>query len=244
MSELRKGLIVSCQACEGEPLYGYNIMHLFAKAAVEGGAVGIRALVGDVPAIKAQVDVPVIGLTKCNYDDSEVYITSTVEEVDRLLATECDVIAMDATLRKRHGGNTVDDLVAYIRKTDPTRRIMADVATEEDVINALRLGFDYVSTTLRGYTAETRHCEIPDFGFMKTVSKMLEGTSAKMVAEGGIFEKGDMERLRGIEPYAVVVGSAITRPHLITRRLAQAYSQNNRVAVSERNHEENRLSSS
>lgn len=225
-------MIVSCQACEGEPLYGYNIMHLFAKAAVEGGAVGIRALVGDIAAIKAQVDVPVIGLTKCKYDDSEVYITSTVEEVDSLLATECDVIAMDATLRTRHGGNVLDALVAHIRETDPARKIMADVATEEDVVNAVRLGFDYVSTTLRGYTAETKHCVIPDFDFMKAVSKLLEGTSVKMVAEGGIFEKSDMERIKEIDSYAVVVGSAITRPQVITRRLAQAF-QSGGTTVSE-----------
>ena len=92
MSLLKRGLIVSCQAVKGEPLYGYGIMHLFAKAAKEGGATGIRALVDDVDSIKDEVNLPVIGLVKEIYEDSEIYITPTKAEVDRLLATKCDVL--------------------------------------------------------------------------------------------------------------------------------------------------------
>ncbi len=222
MYRLKRGLIVSCQAGKGEPLYGYSIMHLFAKAAVAGGAVGIRALSEDVQMIRSVVDVPIIGLTKNDYDDSEVYITSTLAEVRELLKTDCDVIAMDATPRFRHGGERLEDLVRCIRREDPAREIMADVATAEDVKNAIALGFDYVSTTLRGYTVDTHGAVLPDIAFMREARALTEGTKTRMVAEGGIQDLGQMREVGRLDPYAIVVGSAITRPKLITERFVSA----------------------
>lgn len=224
MCRLQRGLIVSCQAVKGEPLYGYNIMHLFAKAAVEGGAVGIRALCPDINMIKSVVSVPVIGLTKTVYDDSAVYITSTLSEVRELLETDCDVIAMDATSRPRHNGEKLEELVRYIREKDPSREIMADVATIEDVKKAVELGFDYVSTTLRGYTEETKGIALPDISFMKEAKLLVEGTKTLMVAEGGIQEE-HMRKIGGLNPYAVVVGSAITRPKMITERFSAVLAE-------------------
>ena len=153
---MNRGLIVSCQACENEPLYGYGIMNLMAKAAVAGGACGIRALYYDVESIKNTVNVPVIGLVKQSYANSEIYITPTKKEVDLILATSADCLAMDATLRPRPNGETVEELVAYVRQTRPDMEIMADIATTEEAENAEKLGFDYISTTLRGYTKESR----------------------------------------------------------------------------------------
>ncbi len=222
MEKLRRGLIVSCQALKGEPLYGQNVMHLMAKAAVEGGAVGIRALRQDIAAIKATVSVPVIGLTKTVFPDSDVYITPKPEDVRALLETSCEVIAMDATLRARPGNVRLEDLVEYARVHAPERELMADVACEEDAENAVRLGFDYVSTTLRGYTADTKNAVLPDIAFMERVKRILSGTKVKMIAEGGIFEREEMRRIGMLDPYAVVVGTAITRPAMITRRLASA----------------------
>ena len=102
MSKLKRGLIVSCQAVKGEPLYGLNIMQYFAKAAVLGGASGIRAnYTSDIIAVKNEVNVPVIGIIKEVYEDSEVYITPTLKEVEELLKTGCEVIALDATASRR-----------------------------------------------------------------------------------------------------------------------------------------------
>lgn len=220
MSLLKRGLIVSCQAVKGEPLYGYGIMHLFAKAAKEGGATGIRALVDDVDSIKNEVDLPIIGLVKEIYDDSEIYITPTKKEVDRLLKTKCDVLCMDATLRSRPGGITLDELYAYARENAGGREIMADVSTIEEAINADRLGFDYISTTMRGYTPYTKEYEIPDVAFVKECLDKVK--NAKVIAEGGVFEVSHMEKISKVNPYAVVVGSAITRPKVITERLLGA----------------------
>ena len=213
---LNRGLIVSCQAVEGEPLHGYNIMRYMAKAAVAGGACGIRALDYDVNAIKGEVDVPVIGLVKKEYADSEIYITPTKAEIDLLLATKADCIAMDATTRVRPNGETLAGLVAYVREKAPHVEIMADIATIEDAINAEKLGFDYISTTLRGYTKETKGAQLPDIDFVAEVLHTVKKT--KVVAEGGIFEVGQLEKISALNPYSVVIGSAITRPAVTTER--------------------------
>ena len=186
MSVLKRGLIVSCQAVEGEPLYGYGIMHLFAKAAKEGGACGIRALCDDVESIKKEVSLPIIGLVKKCYADSDIYITPCKADVERLLKVPCDVICMDATLRLRPNGESLEELYRYARQNCGNRELMADVATVEDAINAEKLGFDYVSTTMRGYTAETKNALLPDFDFMRECKKCL--SKAKLIAEVGIFE--------------------------------------------------------
>lgn len=220
ITKLNRGLIVSCQAVKGEPLYGCGIMHLFARAAKAGGACGIRALVEDVGDIKKEVALPVIGLVKEVYPDSEIYITATKKEVDRLLQSDCDVICMDATCRRRPGGETLEELYAYARRNCGGRELMADVSTLEEALNAEKIGFDYVSTTMRGYTPYTAECSLPDIDFIAECRKHLK--KAKLIAEGGIFEVSHMQRVSEIKPYAVVVGSAITRPKVITERLAGA----------------------
>ena len=220
MSALERGLIVSCQAVKGEPLYGYGIMHLFAKAAKAGGACGIRALVDDIDSIKDEVGLPIIGLVKECYDDSEIYITPTKKEIDRLLATKCDVLCMDATLRDRPAGETLEDIYNYARQNAGGREIMADISTIEEAINADKLGFDYISTTMRGYTPYTKQYQIPDIDFIAECKAKIK--NAKLIAEGGVFEVSHMEEISKVNPYAVVVGSAITRPAVITERLLGA----------------------
>lgn len=220
MSKLNRGLIVSCQAVKGEPLYGYGIMHLFAKAAKAGGACGIRALCDDVPSIREEVDLPIIGLVKQVYCDSEIYITPTKAEIDRLLEVPCDVVCMDATDRPRPNGETLEELYAYAREHCGARELMADISTLEEALYAENLGFDYVSTTLRGYTRATQGAPLPDIDFMAQCKAHL--TRTKLIAEGGVFEAAHMEQISRINPYAVVVGSAITRPKVITERLDAA----------------------
>lgn len=226
-TKLKRGLIVSCQAVEGEPLYGYGIMHLLAKAAKEGGACGIRALADDVDLIKDETQLPVIGLVKTVYPDSEIYITATRKEVDRLLDCRCDVLCMDATSRRRPDGETLGGLYEYARKRCRGRELMADVSTVEEALNAERMGFDFVSTTLRGYTPYTSGCALPDINFMAACKARLK--KARLIAEGGIFEVAQMEKISALRPFAVVVGSAITRPKVITERLAGALHLRNEV---------------
>lgn len=135
-----------------------------------------------------EVSLPIIGLVKKCYPDSEIYITPTKADVDRLLKVPCDVICMDATLRLRPNGESLEELYRYARQNCGNRGLMADVATVEDAINAEKLGFDYVSTTMRGYTAETKNALLPDFDFMRECKKCL--SKAKLIAEGE-FSKAD-----------------------------------------------------
>lgn len=192
-------------------------MHLMAKAAKEGGADGIRCnYVSDINNIKAEVDLPTIGIIKAEYPDSEVYITPTLKEVKALLSeTDTEVVALDATRRSRPNGEKLEDLVRYIRANKPQVEIMADIADMEDAKYADSLGFDYIGCTLRSYTAATKGISIPDYDF---IAQLVQTVHAHVIAEGGIWEVGQLQKVWEAKPYAVVIGSAVTRPRDITAR--------------------------
>lgn len=213
----QNSLIISCQAVKGEPLYGYNIMHLMAKAAKEGGADAIRCnTVSDINSIKAETGLPTIGIIKAVYPDSNVYITPTLNEVKALLEeTDTEVIALDATLRPRPNGEKVEDLVDYIRINKPSVEIMADISNMEEAKYADALGFDYIGCTMRSYTESTKGIAIPDYDF---IAEMVQSLHAKIIAEGGIWEANQLRKVWEANPYAVVIGSAVTRPKDITAR--------------------------
>ncbi|UXR78599.1 MULTISPECIES: N-acetylmannosamine-6-phosphate 2-epimerase [unclassified Staphylococcus] len=215
--KLPKGLIVSCQALEDEPLHSSFIMSKMALAAKEGGAVGIRVnSKEDIIAIKQEVDLPVIGIVKRDYDHSSVFITATKKEVDELLESGCEVIALDATLRERPA-ETLEELVQYIRNEAPEVELMADIATLEEAKNADRLGFDYIGTTLHGYTEDTQGMLLyqNDFAFLTDV---LDNVKQKVIAEGNVITPEMLKQVFDKGVYASVVGGAITRPRDITKR--------------------------
>lgn len=217
---LPHGLIVSCQALPDEPLHSSFIMSKMALAAYEGGAVGIRANTKeDILAIKETVDLPVIGIVKRDYDHSDVFITATSKEVDELIESQCEVIALDATLQQRPK-ETLDELVSYIRTHAPNVEIMADIATVEEAKNAARLGFDYIGTTLHGYTSYTQEQLLyqNDFQFLKDV---LQSVDAKVIAEGNVITPDMYKRVMDLGVHCSVVGGAITRPKEITKRFVQ-----------------------
>lgn len=221
MANLKRGLIVSCQAVKGEPLYGLGIMKYMARAAVQGGAVGIRAnYVSDINDIKSEVDVPVIGIIKAEYAGSDVYITPTLKEVKELLTTGCEVIALDATTRERPEGAKLEDLVKYIRENAPQVEIMADCSDFEEAKRAHELGFDYIGSTMRGYTPYTKGTVLPDYEFLTKLVKTFPDT--KIIAEGGIWERDQLAKVCECGVYAVVIGSSITRPMDITKRFVGA----------------------
>lgn len=220
LNEIKGRLVVSCQALADEPLHSSYIMGKMALAAKEGGASGIRANTKeDIIAIKEEVSLPVIGIVKRNYVDSEIYITATKREMDELIESGCEMIALDATMRKRPGDTTLAELVSYAREKSPTVELMADTASIEDAINAEKLGFDCVGTTLLGYTKESsgRKLYDNDFAFLKDV---LKEVSIPVIAEGSIITPEMLKRVLEIGAHAAVVGGAITRPQQITARFA------------------------
>ncbi|QMU99398.1 putative N-acetylmannosamine-6-phosphate 2-epimerase [Borrelia sp. A-FGy1] len=215
---MRKGLIVSCQALEDEPLHSSFIMSKMALAAKMGGAVGIRANgVGDINKIKTEVDLPIIGIIKRVYDHSPVFITPTIREVDELCKEGVDVIALDATLRKRPDGLLLSEFFNKIRAKYPNQPLMADIGSLEEAINADKLGFDFVGTTLYGYTKDTDGLNIADddFYFLKELLKY--NFKSKLVVEGKIDTPLKAKRIFELGVSFVVVGSAITRPMEITK---------------------------
>ncbi|MEW9677334.1 N-acetylmannosamine-6-phosphate 2-epimerase [Lentibacillus sp. L22] len=214
---LPKNLIVSCQALEDEPLHSSFIMSKMALAAYQAGAKGIRAnSKADILAIKKEVDLPVIGIVKRNYADSDVYITATSKEIDELIESGCDVIAMDATVNPKPK-ETLKELVNYARNQAPNVELMADISTVEEAINAEKLKFDYIGTTLHGYTSYTKGEKLydHDFSFLKDVQNAVQ---TPVIAEGNIATPEMLKRAFELDVYAAVVGGAITRPQEITRK--------------------------
>ena len=120
VEQLKGKLIVSCQALPHEPLHSSFIMGRMALAAKEGGACGIRANTReDIKEIQQNVDLPVIGIVKRDYEDSEIYITPTMKEVDELMEVKPEIIAMDATIAKRPGGLTLDEFFHQVKEKYP-----------------------------------------------------------------------------------------------------------------------------
>ena len=223
LHKLKHKLIVSCQALEDEPMFGEGIMAKMAKAACLGGAGGIRAnSVSDIRDIQRTVNVPIIGIIKKNYPDSQVYITPTMEEVDALVETGVEIIAMDATGRDRPGGIGFAEFFTEVRKKYPNQLFMADTARFSDGVLAQELGFDILGTTMSSYTPETKGRMIPDFELMERYVREL---SLPVIAEGGIISPQLLQQAMDTGVHAAVVGSVITRPMFITRLYTSALDQ-------------------
>ncbi len=226
--KLEKGLIVSCQALEDEPLHSSFIMGRMAVAAVEGGALGIRAnSLDDIKEIKSLVDVPIIKKKKKDYSDSDVYITATMEEVDTLYTSGADVIAMDATHLMRPNNISLDDFYYQVRNKYPDIVLMADCSTVEEAIHADELGFDYIGTTLVGYTDHSKHLKIEENDF-EIIRQILGKVKNPVIAEGNIDSPEKARRVLELGCHSVVVGSIITRPQIITKRFADEIKKKER----------------
>lgn len=214
LNQIKGKLIVSCQALPEEPLHSSFIMGRMALAAKQGGASGIRAQgVEDILEIMKVVDLPVIGIIKRNYDDSSIYITPTKKEVNELLQTQCQMIAIDATNRIRPNDETIQELLDLIHQGG--RLAMADISTYEEAVNAEKLGFDVISTTLCGYTSYSTNYEGPN---LELIGQLVQDLHIPVIAEGKINNPEDLKAVLNAGAFSAVVGGAITRPQLITKK--------------------------
>ena len=220
LEKIKGGLIVSCQALPTEPLYDSYIMSKMAWAAYLGGAVGIRAnTVVDIKAIKEKVDLPVIGIIKEVYDDSDVYITPTMKEVDALVEAGCEIIAVDATNRLRPDGVTFEEFFTEVRAKYPDQLFMADTSCFEEGELAEKLGFDLIGTTMAGYTPYTKGRTLPD---IELIDRYVKELNTPVIAEGGIWVPDDLKNVYKAGAFGAVCGTAITRPMDITKRFVNA----------------------
>lgn len=220
MDQIKGGLIVSCQALKEEPLYSSYIMSRMAYAAMLGGAVGIRAnTVEDITEIKKIVNLPIIGIIKQEYEGSNVYITPTIKEVDALIAAGVEIIAADCTKRARPKDKSLDDFFKEVRGKYPDQLFMADCSSIDEGIHGAELGFDFIGTTMSGYTSYTKGEPLPNYNMIRT---LVKESGKPVIAEGGIWSPEELKEVYAAGAFSVVIGTAITRPMDITKRFVKA----------------------
>lgn len=208
---MERGLVVSCQALEDEPLHSSFIMSKMALAAKQGGAVAIRAnTVEDIEAIKKEVDLPIIGIIKKSYPNMVSYITPTMVEVQALVEVGVEILAVDATFDQDI------EFLRSLKKSYPNQKFMADISTVEEGVRAEELGFDYIGTTLVGYTDQSK-----DKNNFEVLEGLIKACQKPIIAEGNFDLPEKARKAMEMGAYAVVVGGAITRPQLITKKFAE-----------------------
>ncbi|MBP3925452.1 N-acetylmannosamine-6-phosphate 2-epimerase [bacterium] len=222
IKRLKNKVVVSVQAMPSEPLYLEKCMVAMMKSVVKGGAGALRvAGARDVKNAKHLFDIPVIGLTKPEVIPQNfreiVYITPEIKDVIGLINAGADVVAFDGTSRKRPGDCTLEEIIKHIKINK--RVSMADISTLEEGLNCAELGADILSTTLSGYTTQSPMVsDEPDFELLENLVKQ---TDKPVILEGRIWEPEQVNRAFELGAHSVVIGSAITRPQLITKRFVQ-----------------------
>lgn len=217
LKKIKGKLVVSCQAEGDSPFNNPEGVVGFAISAAMGGAAAIRSEgVKKTRRIVESVDIPVIGLKKSLFEDQSVRITGSFEDVWEMIDAGSHMVAIDGTFREREN-LTGPEFIQKIKSIYDVP-VMADVATCEQGVACMEAGADCVSTTLSGYTPDTAKAgqNGPDLDLVANLSKRL-GHRVPVVAEGR-YNSPEMAR-QAIEngAWAVVVGTAITRPHVITK---------------------------
>ncbi len=209
--KIPKGLIVSVQVELGSAFSQGEDIVKFCKEAVRGGCVGLR-LCGsyNVRMVKKYIKVPIIGLTKSSFSDGTVYITPTYEDAIELIHSGADFVAMDATNRCKY---------KELEKATNQGNIIGDISNFKEALVAIESGCCALTTALSGYTSDCNKQTEPDYSL---VHELVESfPSIPILAEGRYWENSQVKKAFNLGAYSVVVGSAISRPHLITERLGR-----------------------
>ena len=217
LESLRGGLIVSVQAWRGSAIDDPAFIAAMARAAQDGGAVAVRvAGEDDLHAVRARVALPIVGLIKREYPGFEPYITPTLDEVRAIVAAGAEIVAFDATPRRRPSGTDVAALIAEIHARE--RLALADCATAADAAAAADAGADMVASTLCGYTAETAGAALPALDLVRELAQLRRFC----LCEGGVRSPAEVRAALDAGADAVVVGSAITNVDWLVREFAGA----------------------
>lgn len=212
----KPGVIVSCQAYKGEPMYteNHDSMWRMAEAAKMGGAVGIRANYLDLQSIHDHVDLPLLCINKVHYDDCVAEYTATMKEVDEVCSLPfCKCIAIEFGDITRHEGELpLEEFISEVKRKYPDVILYADCATFDEAIRAAKIGADAVSSTDYGYYEGMHHRSLPGIQIVEDLVEALKGTDIPVVAEGGINSEEHIKQLVQAGAYNVVIGGAITRP--------------------------------
>lgn len=220
LARLRGRLVVSCQAREDNPLQGPAFMAAMAKAAIQGGAAGIRADgVADVTAIREAIgpDRPIMGIVKVKQPDGALFITPSAASARAIIMAGASLVALNGTPRTRPGGESLRDVVTAIHEAGGAA--LADIGTVDDARYAVSCGVDAVGSTLSGYTPDSPHLAGPDFPLLE---QLVRECSVPVFAEGRIWTPAEARLALDLGAAFVVVGTAITNPGAITARIAAA----------------------
>ena len=207
---LNKGLIVSVQAPWGSPMRDPDVIASMAEASLRNGAVGVRLESPEhIGAVRRRCpEALIIGLWKCTFPDSSVYITPGWREIQAVWSAGADVIALDATERVRPSGQSLADLIQRARQ-ELRAPLMADVDSVQNGLTAASLGCDWIGTTLYGYTETTSDQTPPGLELLPDLRRALE-PSVRLICEGGIASPEVAQAALNSGADNVVVGTAIT----------------------------------
>lgn len=222
--KLKNKIIISCQASVGEPIFDDDCLLSIVKSVISGGTSGLRlAGVKDIANTRKFSDIPIIGITKPDPLPADwkeiVYITSTFKDAKKISDVGADIIAIDGTLRKRPE-ETLEELIKKIH-AELQKPVMADCSTLKEGLKCEEFGANIISTTLSGYTKETltKNNGEPDFELLEALVKSVK---CPVILEGRIWTTEHVKKAFDLGAYAVVIGSAVTRPQVITQRFVNA----------------------
>jgi len=209
----RGKLLVSCQAPASSALADSSVIARIAAAVVEAGAAGIRAEApANIASIRKTVTVPIIGISKQIHNDGAVLITPSLESARALVCAGASMVAVECTSRGQRSGAL--ERIAAIRR-EMGVPVLADIATLSEAEAAEAAGADFILTTMRGYTPETEDIHDFDPEFVREVSRRVR---VPVIAEGRIATPSQARDAFEAGAHAIIIGSAITRPDLITRK--------------------------
>ena len=231
LESIYHGLIVSCHAENEEPFHTPEFVASFARAAELGGAVALRVEgLENIGAIRRHTKLPVIGYIEGEYEDGSPLITPDFADVEKLIQAKTDIIAIDSTARKRKNG--LDGLEFFQEVKNKYQVLLwSDVSVFREGVKAAEYGADFVATTLSGYTANTnmKDHRKPDYSLIRELSLSL---TIPVIAEGRIWTPNDASCAIQEGAYAVVVGTAISRPRVVTQMFVTALQNTSQMLTS------------
>lgn len=215
---LRRSLIVSCQAPPGDPLDDVDTLRRIAASVVRGGAGGLRANGIDcIRAFRQETGVPIIGIQKRRIY-GEISITPDFASAKSIADAGADIIALDCTTSRSPAAEPWKQVLGKIQ-AEIGKPVLADIATLQEALDAQNAGADAVATTLHGFTPETAQFRAVNW---ELIERLIRALHVPLIVEGHISQPDEVRRAMDLGAYAVVVGSAITRPESITARFAAA----------------------
>ncbi len=216
---IQHGIIVSCQAPPESPLNAPHMIAALARTAEMGGAIGFRVdRPENVAAVRAASALPIIGIYKIHSPGSDIYITPTYASAEAVVKAGANLVAIDATGRPRASGETFAEIVRSVHENLDIP-IMADVGTTEQGLRALDDGADVIATTM---ATSDPYGKPEDGPAIHIVADLVKICDRPIIVEGQVWTVENVRMCFEAGAYAVVIGSAITAPQLITRRFVGA----------------------